>query len=135
MEYGWPINEMLHSKSTNYCHFCFTRVLPCSCSKHSEVSQRVTLGRQDFQQRKPLSFFVTGLSYSYRVLHCEAEKRNQFSLACIFLVLDRNWWFFSHKIRPKKSRSISYNSVYLILACVENFATTVTLNILCLLVK
>jgi len=34
---------------------------------------------------------------------------------------------------PKESSPISYNSVYLILACVENFAATVTLNILCLM--
>jgi len=32
-------------------------------------------------------------------------------------------------IRPKENRSISYNSVYLILACVKNFAATVTLNV------
>ena len=31
-------------------------------------------------------------------------------------------------IRPVESRSISYNSMYLILARVENFAATVTLN-------
>jgi len=37
--------------------------------------------------------------------------------------------FFAY-IRPKESRSVSYNSVYLILACVENFAATVTLNVL-----
>jgi len=30
---------------------------------------------------------------------------------------------------------MSYNSVYLILACIENIATTVTLNVLCLRVK
>ena len=40
--------------------------------------------------------------------------------------------FFTH-IRPKESRYISYNYVYLILARTENFAAT--LNILCLLVK
>jgi len=42
---------------------------------------------------------------------------------------------FFHKISAKESRSVSYNSVYLILACVENFAVAVTLNILCLPVK
>jgi len=36
---------------------------------------------------------------------------------------------------PKESRCMSYNSVYLILACIENIATTVTLNVLCLRVK
>jgi len=35
--------------------------------------------------------------------------------------------FFRH-IKPMESRSIRYNSVYLILACVENFASTVTLK-------
>jgi len=38
-------------------------------------------------------------------------------------------------IRPKESRSISYNYVLLILACVEDFAATVTLNIFYLPVK
>jgi len=32
--------------------------------------------------------------------------------------------FFCTYIRPKESRSISYNSVYLIMARVENFAAT-----------
>ena len=50
-------------------------------------------------------------------VHREAEKRNQFSLVCIFLMLDRNWRFFSIYIKE----SISYNYVYLILACVKNF--------------
>jgi len=48
---------------------------------------------------------------------------------CIFLILDRNCMVnFSTYIRPKESRSIglSYNSVYLILACVEISAVTVT---------
>ena len=52
------------------------------------------------------------------------KKRNQFSFACIFLVLDRNRLIFFTYIRPKESRPISYNSVYLILARVENFAAT-----------
>jgi len=34
--------------------------------------------------------------------------------------------FFFTYIRLKESRSISYNSVYLILACIKNFAATVT---------
>ena len=42
--------------------------------------------------------------------------------------------FFTY-VRPKESRSISYNYVYLILACVKNFAATVTLNVLRLPVK
>ena len=37
--------------------------------------------------------------------------------------------FFTY-IRPKESRSIRYNSMYFILACIDNFAATVTLNIL-----
>jgi len=63
------------------------------------------------------------------------KKRNQFSFVCIFLVLDRNWWIFFTHIRPKKSRSIRYNSVYLILVYIEISAVTVTLNMLCLPVK
>jgi len=43
--------------------------------------------------------------------------------------------FFFTYLSLKENRSISYNSVYLILAYVENFAATVTLNILCLPVK
>ena len=31
-----------------------------------------------------------------RTLHCEAEKRNQFSFVCICLIFDRNWWIFFH---------------------------------------
>ena len=56
---------------------------------------------------------------------------------CVHLVsyLTETGEFFSTYIRPKESRSISYNSVYLILICVENFAATVKLNILCLTVK
>jgi len=53
------------------------------------------------------------------------KKGNQYSFMCIFLVLVI---FFTY-IRPKESRSISYNSVYLILACVDNSAATVTLNL------
>jgi len=35
-------------------------------------------------------------------LHREAEKRNQFSFVCICLVLDRNWWIFSHTLGLRK---------------------------------
>jgi len=59
------------------------------------------------------------------------KKGTSFLLCASFLIFDRNWWIFFTYIRPKESRSISYNSVYLILACVENFAATVTLNVLC----
>ena len=34
--------------------------------------------------------------------------------------------------RHKESRPISYNSVYLIVACVKNFAATMTVKVLCL---
>jgi len=54
---------------------------------------------------------------SRRKIHREAEERNQFSSVCIFLMLDRNWWIFFTYI----NESISYNSVFLILACVKNF--------------
>ena len=50
------------------------------------------------------------------VVHREAEKRKQF-LSCT-LMLDRNCEFFFTCIKE----SISYNSVYLILARVKNFA-------------
>ena len=66
-------------------------------------------------------------------IHHEAKKNN-FLLCASFLVLDRNWWISSHTLGLSKV-PISYNSVYFILACVENFAVTVTLNILCLPVK
>jgi len=61
-------------------------------------------------------------------IHHEQEK-NHFSFVCIFLVLDQKLVNFFTHIRPKESKFISYNSVYLILACVENFAATVILNI------
>ena len=48
-----------------------------------------------------------------------------------FSILDKNWWIFFTYIEE----SISYNFAYLILACIENFAVTVTLNILRLPVK
>jgi len=68
-------------------------------------------------------------------LHRDAEKRNQFSFACIFFNTGQKLANFFTYIRLKESRSISYNSVYLILARVENFAATMTLNVLCLPVK
>ena len=58
------------------------------------------------------------------------RNRNQFSSVCTFSILDRNWWFFHIH-----SGTMSYNSVHLFLAFVENFAATVTLNVLCLPVK
>jgi len=61
------------------------------------------------------------------------KKGTNFFLCASFLVLDRNWSFFTY-IRPKESRSISYNFV-LILVLVENFAATLTVNVLCLPVK
>ena len=62
--------------------------------------------------------------HGYVLVHCGAEKRNQFPFVRMFF---NNWQKlanFSHTvyIRPNESRSISYNYVYLILACVENFA-------------
>jgi len=42
------------------------------------------------------------------------------------LYLTETGEYFSTYIRSKESRSISYNSVYFISACVENFAATVT---------
>jgi len=65
----------------------------------------------------------------------EAEKRNQFSFVCIsFYYLTETGKFFTYT-GPKESRSINYNSVYLTLACTENFSAIVTLSILCLQVK
>ena len=59
------------------------------------------------------------------------KKRNQLSFVCVFL----NTWeklliFFTYI-----KESIRYNSVYLILACVENVAATVTWNILYFAIK
>ena len=50
--------------------------------------------------------------------------------AIIFSTWQKLANFFTY-IRPKESRSIIYNSVYLILACAENFTATVTLYVLC----
>jgi len=63
------------------------------------------------------------------------NKGTKFSFVCICFTALQTLVNFFTQIRPKQSRSISYNSVYLIFACVENFAATVTLNILYLPVK
>jgi len=77
--------------------------------------------------------------WSVSVLHVytvRQKKRNQFSSACVCFHTRQKLVNFFTYIRPQKSRSISYNSVYLILARVKNFAATVALNILlCLPVK
>jgi len=62
------------------------------------------------------------------ILHREAEKGTIFLLCASFWYLTETGEVFTYT-RPKESRSVSYNSVYLFLACVENFAATVTLNI------
>jgi len=46
------------------------------------------------------------------------EKRTDFLLCASLLILDRNWLIFSDYIKER----MSYNSMYLILACVKNFA-------------
>ena len=56
------------------------------------------------------------------------KKRNEFSFVCILISYLRKLVIFFTHIRPKETRSIRYDSVYLILARVENFAATVTLN-------
>ena len=61
--------------------------------------------------------------------------RNQFSFVCIFFSTWQKLVNFFTSIKPEESRSVNYNSMYLILACVESFAATVTLNILCFPVK
>jgi len=75
------------------------------------------------------------LQWATAHVHGETEKRNQFSFACIFFNTWQKLVNFSYTMTPKESRCISYNSVNLILACIENVAVTVTLNILCLPVK
>ena len=65
------------------------------------------------------------------------KKGTNFVLCASFYLvgyLTETGEFFTY-IRPKQSRSISYNSVSLILDFAKNFAATVTLNILCLPVK
>jgi len=76
---------------------------------------------------KNLSRFVTLLQLS-NIYTVRQKKGKQLSFVCIFYYLTESDEFFEY-IRPKESRSISYNSVYLILECVDNFAVTVTLNI------
>jgi len=58
-------------------------------------------------------------------IHCEAS----FFLCIVFSTLQKLVNFFFAYIRPMESRSISYNSMYLILSCIENFAATVTLKL------
>jgi len=55
---------------------------------------------------------------THTLLHRDAEKRNRFSFVYVFLLLGRNWRIFFTRIKE----SISYNSVFLILARVNNFA-------------
>ena len=57
------------------------------------------------------------------------KKESIFLYVHLFSVCQKLLNFLFTYIRPKESRSISYNSVYLILACAENFAVTVTLDI------
>jgi len=59
------------------------------------------------------------------------KNGSQLSSAAIIFSTWRKLANFFTYIRPKESRSISYNSVYLILACAENFTATVTLYVLC----
>ena len=59
------------------------------------------------------------------------RKKEPVFVVSIFLLLDKKLVNFFTYIKA----SISYNSVYLISACLENFAVTVTLNILFLPVK
>jgi len=58
-------------------------------------------------------------------IHCEAEKMNQFSFVCVFLLLGRNWWISFTYIKE----SISYNYVHLVLACVEEFCVIAKLKL------
>ena len=64
------------------------------------------------------------------------KKGTDFLLCGSFYYLTETGEFFLQTLGLRKvDRSISYNSVYLIFACVEIFAATVTLNVLCLPVK
>ena len=58
-----------------------------------------------------------------------SRKKDQFSLVCILFSTRKKLVNVFTYIRPRESGSISYNSVYLILAYVDNFAVTETLNI------
>ena len=51
------------------------------------------------------------------------KKGTNFLLAHFFQYLKETVNFFSHTLNLRKLKSISYNSVYLILACVENFCS------------
>ena len=75
-----------------------------------------------------IHFLLTYYAGSSNNMHREAEKRNEFSFVCILISYLRKLVIFFTHIRPKETRSIRYDSVYLILARVENFAATVTLN-------
>ena len=53
------------------------------------------------------------------LVHREAEKKEPFYFcACLFNTGQKLVIFFTY-ISPKESRSISYNSMYLVLACVK----------------
>jgi len=58
--------------------------------------------------------------YIYVNYTVRQKKETNFLLCAYLLILDKNCEFFSY-ILSLKDR-ISYNSVYLILACVKNFA-------------
>ena len=62
-------------------------------------------------------------------LYTVKQKKDQFSLVCILFSTRKKLVNVFTYIRPRESGSISYNSVYLILAYVDNFAVTETLNI------
>jgi len=49
-------------------------------------------------------------------LHREAEKKEPIFFCVHILMIDRNWWIFFTNIKE----SLSYNSMYLILAYVKN---------------
>ena len=75
-----------------------------------------------------IHFLLTYYAGSSNNMHHEAEKKEPVFFCMHFnFVLEKTGDFFTH-IRPKETRSIRYDSVYLILARVENFAATVTLN-------
>jgi len=56
---------------------------------------------QFFERLRRLCRLFTVIFLQY-FLHREARKRNQFSFVCIYLILDRNWWIFSHTLGPRK---------------------------------
>jgi len=82
-------------------------------------------------------YFTVSVALVHNVLyiHREAGKKEPI-VFCIYLFC--TWQKLVNSFtytRLKEIRSISYNCVYLILVCVENFAATVTLNVLSLPVK